>query len=71
MERLIWAAFSGVISSRPDVWKNSFTALSSNEGAFAKSITTCATLKASASPSPVVMFTPECGDAAMTSWPLA
>jgi hypothetical protein len=52
-----------------DVSKNSITALSSNEGELARSITTCAPAMASLSPSPVMVLTPVLGEAAMTSWP--
>src|SRR5262245_2877617 len=45
------------------------TALSSNEGEFATSTTTWAPATASAHPSPVMVLTPESGDAAVTSWP--
>ena len=45
-------------------------ALSSNDGEFARSIATCAPASASAKPSPVMVLTPEFGDAATTSCPL-
>src|SRR5262249_9123990 len=45
------------------------TALSSNEGEFARSTTTWVPASTSASPSPVIVLTPESGDAATTSWP--
>jgi hypothetical protein len=54
---------------RPEVWKNSSTAFSSNEGELARSITTCAPATASLTPSPVMVLTPELGEAATTSWP--
>src|SRR5262245_18435047 len=54
---------------RPEVSKNSSTALSSNEGELARSITTCAPAMAASSPSPVMLLTPLLGEAAMTSWP--
>src|SRR5215469_8137663 len=54
---------------RPEVSKNSSTALSSNEGELARSITTCAPAMASLSPSPVMVLTPVLGEAATTSWP--
>jgi hypothetical protein len=47
----------------------SSTALSSNEGELARSITTCAPARASFSPSPVMVLTPLLGAAARTSWP--
>jgi hypothetical protein len=46
---------------RPEVSKNSSTALSSNEGELARSITTCLSAEASLSPSPVRVFTPGIG----------
>ena len=55
---------------RPDVSKNSRTALSSKDGEFATSTTTWAPASASARPSPVMVLTPELGDAATTSWPV-
>ncbi len=54
---------------RPAVSKNASTALSSNEGEFARSSTTCAPASTSARPSPVMVLTPEFGDAATTSCP--
>src|SRR6185436_4424372 len=51
-----------------DVWKNLSTAVSSNDGEFDTSTTTAAPSKASASPSPVSVFTPESGDAGSTWW---
>src|SRR6185437_13523955 len=63
------AAASAARRLRPEVWKNSSTALSSNEGELARSITTCAPDTASFTPSPVMVLTPLLGDAATTSWP--
>ena len=54
---------------RPAVWKNSSTALSSNEGELARSITTCAPARPCFSPSPVMVLKPLCGAAARTSCP--
>src|SRR5262245_56905240 len=54
---------------RPEVSKNSSTALSSNEGELARSITTCALTMTSLRPSPVMVLTPLLGEAAKTSWP--
>src|SRR5882757_7555123 len=54
---------------RPEVWKNSSTALSSNDGELARSITTCAPATASLRPSPVMVLTPLLGEAATSSWP--
>src|SRR5918995_2512611 len=54
---------------RPEVSKNSSTALSSNEGELARSITTCVPAMASLRPSPVMLLTPVLGEAATTSWP--
>src|SRR5262249_15852893 len=74
MESATWcrtpAAASAASRLRPAVSKNSSTALSSNDGEFAKSITTLAPATASASPSRVIVLTPVLGDAARTSWPL-
>src|SRR5215467_635841 len=50
---------------RPEVSKNSSTALSSNEGELARSITTCAPATASLTPSLVMAI----GRAATASWP--
>src|SRR5512132_944740 len=73
MESATWyrtpAAASAARRLRPDVSKNSSTALSSNEGELARSIATCAPAKASLSPSPVMVLTPVLGEAATTSWP--
>src|SRR5213082_550231 len=63
------AAASAASRLRPEVSKNSSTALSSNEGELARSITTCAPAMASLSPSPVMVLMPPLGEAAMTSWP--
>src|SRR5207244_7188120 len=52
-----------------EVSKNSSTALSSNEGELARSITTCVPAMASLRPSPVMVLTPVLGEAATTSWP--
>jgi hypothetical protein len=54
---------------RVDVSKNFSTAASSKEGEFDTSTTTEAPLRASARPSPVMVLTPESGDAATASWP--
>ena len=73
MESATWcrtpAAASAARRLRPEVWKNSSTALSSNEGELARSITTCAPATASFSPSPVMVLTPVFGEAATASWP--
>ncbi|MNE87474.1 hypothetical protein D3C80_1846780 [compost metagenome] len=53
----------------PEVSKNSITSLSANDGELARSITTSAPLTASAKPSPVMVFIPVLGDAAITSCP--
>src|ERR1043165_6313849 len=63
------AAASAARRLRPAVSENSSTALSSNEGELARSITTCALATASLTPSPVMVLTPLLGEAAMTSWP--
>src|SRR5262245_12038549 len=63
------AAASAARRLRPEVSKNSSTALSSNEGELARSTTTCAPAMASLSPWPVMVFTPVLGEAATTSWP--
>src|SRR3989442_10282148 len=63
------AAASAARRLRPEVSKNSSTALSSNEGELARSITTCAPAMASLSPSPVMLLIPLLGEAATTSWP--
>jgi len=73
MDRATWcrtpAAASAARRFRPDVSKNSSTALSSNEGELARSITTCAPAMASLSPSPVMVLTPVFGAAAIASCP--
>src|SRR5205809_2132032 len=63
------AAASAARRLRPEVSKNSSTALSSNEGELARSITTCVPAMASLRPSPVMVLTPVLGEAATTSWP--
>src|SRR6516225_3504568 len=63
------AAASAARRLRPEVSKNSSTALSSNEGELARSITTCAPATPSFSPSPVMVLMPLLGEAATTSWP--
>src|SRR5215475_13645609 len=74
MDNATWcrtpAAASAARRLRPEVSKNSSTALSSNEGELARSITTCAPAMASLSPSPVMVLMPLLGEAATTSWPL-
>src|SRR5437763_14491245 len=73
MESATWcrtpAAVSAARRLRPEVSKNSSTALSSNEGELARAITTCAPGTASLTPSPVIVLTPLLGEAATTSWP--
>src|SRR5882672_5495084 len=73
MESATWcrtpAAASAARRLRPEVWKNSSTALSSNEGELARSITTCVPAMASLRPLPVMVLTPVLGEAATTSWP--
>src|SRR3979409_1900904 len=73
MESATWcrtpAAASAARRLRPEVSKNSSTALSSKEGELARSITTCAPARASLSPSPVMLLIPLWGEAATTSWP--
>src|SRR5690348_8558609 len=73
MESATWcrtpAAASAGRRLRSEVWKNSSTALSSNEGELARSITTCAPTRASLRPAPVMVLTPVLGEAARTSWP--
>src|SRR5262249_54223947 len=63
------AAASAGRRLRPAVSKNSSTALSSNDGELARSITTCAPATASLTPSPVMVLIPLLGEAATTSWP--
>src|SRR6266550_887474 len=62
---------SAASTLRVEVSKNSRTALSSNEGEFVTSTTTCAPVSASVKPSPVIELMPCEGDAATTSWPPA
>src|SRR4051794_22929112 len=73
MESATWcrtpAAASAARRLRPEVSKNSSTALSSNEGELARSITTVVPTIASLSPSPVILLMPFLGDAATTSCP--
>src|SRR5437879_6003732 len=63
------AAASAARTLRPEVSKNSSTALSSNEGELARSITTCAPTMASFSPAPVIVLMPVFGAAAIASCP--
>src|SRR6059058_2339629 len=73
MDSATWCRTPAVASAarrlRPEVSKNSSTALSSNEGELARSITTCVPAMASLRPSPVMLLTPVLGEAATTSWP--
>src|SRR6266498_1468100 len=73
MESATWcrtpAAASAARRLRPEVSKNSSTALSSNEGELARSITTCVPATASLRPSPVMLLTPVLGDAATRASP--
>src|SRR5260370_15390457 len=73
MESATWYRTRGAASAarrlRPEVSKNASTALSSNEGELARSITTCVPAMASLRPSPVRLLTPVLGEAATTSWP--
>src|SRR5438874_5117593 len=75
IESATWCAtlvFASAASTlRVEVSKNSNTALSSNEGEFVTSTTTCAPVSASVKPSPVIELMPCEGDAATTSWPPA
>src|SRR5947199_8575219 len=64
------AAAAAARRLRPEVSKNSSTALSSNEGELARSITTCAPAMASLRPSPVMVLTPLLGEAASWLTPL-
>src|SRR5215831_13223824 len=57
------AAASAARRLRPEVSKNSSTALSSNDGELARSIATCAPATASLSPLPVMVLTPLLGRA--------
>src|SRR5262249_49452342 len=54
---------------RVDVSKNSSTALSSHDGAFVTSTTTSGPASALANPWPVMVLTPDDGDADTASWP--
>src|SRR5262245_55103132 len=63
------AAASTARTLRVDVSKNSSTALSSHDGAFVTSTTTSAPASAWASPSPVMVLTPDDGEADTASWP--
>src|SRR5262245_8171563 len=63
------AAASAPRMLRVEVSKNSSTALSSHEGAFVTSTTTSAPASAWASPSPVMVLTPDEGEADTASWP--
>src|SRR5262244_3883806 len=67
--RTLPAAASAARRLRPEVSKNSSTALSSNEGELARSITTCAPAMASLSPLPVMVLTPVFGAVATASCP--
>src|SRR5262249_51862623 len=73
MESATWCRMSAAASAarrlRPEVSKNSSTALSSNEGELARSITTCVPAMASLRPSPVMVLTPLLGEAATPWWP--
>src|SRR5215813_13515016 len=73
MDSAMWcrtpAAASAGSRLRPAASKNSSTALSSNDGELARSITTCAPATASLTPSPVMVLTPLLREAATTSWP--
>src|SRR5437773_10878253 len=63
------AAASAARRLRPEVSKNSSTALSSNEGELARSITAGVQARGSLRPSPVMLLTPVFGEAATTSGP--
>src|SRR6516164_10472793 len=74
MESATWCRTPAAVSAgrrlRPAVSKNSSTALSSNDGELARSITTCAPATASLTPSPVIVLTPllgRCGDDLVTA----
>src|SRR5882672_6110 len=73
MDSATWCRTPAVASAGrrlcSEVSKNSSTALSSNEGELARSITTCVPAIASLRPSPVRLFTPVLGEAATTSLP--
>src|SRR5262245_52955054 len=62
------AAASAARMLRVDVSKNSSTALSSHDGAFVTSTTTSAPASAWPSPSPVMVLTPDEGEADTASW---
>src|SRR5436305_1128020 len=62
------AATSAASRLRPEIWKNSSTALSSNDGELVRSITTCAPASVSFNPAPVMVLTPVLDEAATTSW---
>src|ERR1700682_4157067 len=68
MESATWcrtpAAASAARRFRPEVSKNSSTALSSNEGELARSMTTWVPAMASLRPSPVMVLTPVLGEGA-------
>nr|WP_314506875.1 hypothetical protein [uncultured Microbacterium sp.] len=51
--------------------KNDITSSGANDGEFETSTTTSAPASTSATPSPVIVFTPVFGDAATASWPCA
>src|SRR5262252_1726969 len=75
MDSATWCRTAPAVRSaarrlRPEVSKNSSTALSSNEGELARSITTCVPVMASLRPWPLMVLTPVLGEAATTSWPL-
>jgi hypothetical protein len=61
------AAASAARRLRPEVSKNSSTALCSNDGELARSIAICAPAMASLSPLPVIVLTPLLGGPATTS----
>src|SRR5688500_2344833 len=63
------AAASAARMLRVDVSKNSSTALSSHDGEFVTSTTASAPASASRRPSPVMVLTPDAGEAATASWP--
>src|SRR5918995_1325494 len=73
MESATWcrtpAAASAARRLRPEVWKNSSTALSSNEGEWGRSTPPCGPAMPFLGPSPVMVLTPVLGEAATTSWP--
>src|SRR5437762_706290 len=71
METATWCRTPATASAarrlRPEISKNSSTALSSHEGELARSITTCVPAMASLRPSPVMLLTPVLGEAAANS----